>query len=400
MSTCTIPPDVSAGPRSIRNARTLFEALMTPDTATRFNALRAIQAQPEAALAFGIYKGSDVIDVMLAQAADLEDTLEWTSWVGALAGFRDQRVVEFFLTILATAERPQVLFSAARYLSSGDTQILMNALLPLLLQNENPTRARATAPLLQASELLSSEARLRIALLTETAAGGQSFEKASSNLWLAELAGPFRKEAMRALRAQGEGVWTALALEWNKLTEDGQVWLLQWGLEEFGAMVGGLLPEALRSNLRRVRIEALRALANLPASAVSQPVRAMALPLLEDADAEVRALAASASPAGPDWGAFIEHEVNPLVRRAAVIQLARTEGKRAIPDLLQLLCAENWQVRAVAAESLVSLGMAAAEAVKPLVHDDDQNVRIAAARILLDLEQDSWLQLEFGIGEG
>ncbi len=38
--------------------------------------------------------------------------------------------------------------------------------------------------------------------------------------------------------------------------------------------------------------------------------------------------------------------------------------------------------------------------MKPLVHDTDENVRIAAVRVLLNLAEDEWLKHELGLTIG
>ena len=130
---------------------------------------------------------------------------------------------------------------------------------------------------------------------------------------------------------------------------------------------------------------------------VPESIAALAIPLLDDPDAQVREAAVLTGPAGLDWRAFLSRETVPSVRRAVVLQLARTAGEEAIPDLAGLLRSDDWQVRALCAEALARLGECVVETVKPLVHDEDQRVRVAAVRVLLHLRQDTWLKHEFGL---
>ncbi|AXC11917.1 hypothetical protein ACPOL_2601 [Acidisarcina polymorpha] len=385
-----------APPRQIRNIQGLVGALTAADPATRFDALRAIQAQPQAALAFGTYKGRDVIDILLAQAGFAEGTMEWMSWVGALASFREPRVTDFFVDTIATAESAQLIFSASRYLAEDDPAVLRSRLLPLLLQNDNPVRARAVAPLIGRSSSSPAAARLRVAILTEAEnCPAPTLDQSNADLWLAELAGPFWREAQVTLRVQGQSAWITLAQGWNGLTENNQLWLLRWGVEDFPGMVAGVIPEALRSNSDTVRIEALRVLAALQETGVPDSISASALSLLDDPDPEVREAVVLAAPPGLDWRALLDRETIPSVRRACVSQLVRSEATKAIPDLVGLLRSDDWQMRTVAAQALVKLGSPGAEAVKLLVHDENPTVRVAAVRVLLDLKQDAWLEDEF-----
>jgi HEAT repeat protein len=162
-------------------------------------------------------------------------------------------------------------------------------------------------------------------------------------------------------------------------------------------MIAGLIPGALQSDAADVRIEALRAMAILQENGVPETITALAIPLLEDPDARIREAAVLAGPSGVDWRALLTREGEPAVRRALIRQLARSAGEDAIPDLIAFLATDDWQVRAFCAEALVSLGDSVVEKVKPLVSDADQSVRVAAVRILLDLQQDTWLKQEFVI---
>lgn len=154
-------------------------------------------------------------------------------------------------------------------------------------------------------------------------------------------------------------------------------------------------PGAPRGN-RRLKIQALRTLAELCESDMQESLRALALPFLSDPDPSVREAAIWAGPADLEWRTLLERELDPCVRRACVFQLATVERERAIPDLIQFLHSEDWQLRCVSAEALVKLGTVVTEEVKPLVHHSKTGVRVAALRILLDLKQDIWLEREFG----
>ncbi|MBV9305927.1 MAG: hypothetical protein JOZ45_07300, partial [Acidobacteriaceae bacterium] len=53
---------------------------------------------------------------------------------------------------------------------------------------------------------------------------------------------------------------------------------------------------------------------------------------------------------------------------------------------------QDWRTRAVAAAELVRLGTPTIHVVRPLVHDSQDYVRIAAAGILAELEDFAWLE--------
>ncbi len=257
-------------PGRVRSIGDLYRALSSGEMGSRLGALKAIQLQPQEALALGAYQSRDIIDILLTQAAGVSETVEWMSWVGTLSAFRNPRVTEFFLDLLANEESPQMLFRAGTYLASAvDLTLLCWQFLPLLLQNENPWRARAVAPLLVNSPFLTDAATLRIGLLSEEETAGKPPDfQSTSGLWMAELDGPFQSEAQIRLKAQGEAAWKGLAMAWSELNESNQLWLLEWGSKEYGAMIGGLIPGTLRSNSLEVRVEGLRALGMLQPGSV------------------------------------------------------------------------------------------------------------------------------------
>jgi len=345
-------------PRPIRGIRGLVEALTAADLPNRISALNAIQAQPQAALAFGLLDGQDVIDILIGQSARREQSGEWANWVGTLGIFKDPRVTQFFLRVLETTGSPQMMFSAARYLAATkERQSLSHRLIPLLLKNDAPVRCRAITALLDGCPNLGEAATLRISLLSESGEAQPAELLATKNreMWLAELDGPFWREAQIHLRRQGEGAWMTITREWQRLGEQNQVWLLRWGLEEAPQMTTSLLLDALSSGSKDVLIEGLRALATLRGNGVPEAIESIAANMLEDADPEVREWAVHAAPARPDWRAFLDRESEASVRRACIPQLARSEGERAVPDLIEFLRSEDWQIRAQATAALSRL---------------------------------------------
>ncbi len=384
----------STAPRAIRSARSLFEALRAPDFFERLEVLRAIQKEPAVALSFGIFEGQDVIDALIRESHRGAGTAEWMQWLGTLDCFEDPRTRDFFFRLLCESDEPMVLFAAARHLARTPVSWLPESIYDLLLTNENPMRARAAAVVLENSQSTSIRARIRLALLSRGKVVAPPLDPDTLAAWRDELNGAFHLEAMSALEAQEEHVWIRLALLWDKLDVRLQIWLLQWGSREFQAMLSGLLPQALRSSDRSLVLEALRSMSDAGEKIMPESIRSLAVKFLSDPDPAVRQAAVAAAPAGVNWREFLISETESGVRLEAIVQLAKRECEQAIPDLIDFLRSGDWQVRAVAASCLISLGAAAVDAIKPLVRDADQNVQTAAARILLALHEDAWLEQE------
>jgi hypothetical protein len=223
------------------------------------------------------------------------------------------------------------------------------------------------------------------------------FNPSNADIWLAEFAGPFRTEARNALRMQGELTWLGLARFWGNLRAQEQVWVLQWGMEEFPGMVSALVPQSLASQHAEVSLEGLRVLGTLGEKQAAASIRKLAVEFLNDRSPIVRAAAAEASPPGVDWRAFLDQETHWRVRTAAIAQFAKQEGENAWPALIQFFGSNDWRLRAAAADAIAAMGARSAEPMKPLVHDTDENVRIAAVRVLLNLGEDEWLKHELGL---
>jgi hypothetical protein len=384
----------STEPRPIRSVRKLFEGLRSPDFFERLAVLVAIQKAPAVALSFGIFEGQDVIDALIRESHRGAGTAEWIQWLGTLDRFEDARVRDFFFQLLCDSDEPIVLFAAARYLERTSVTLLPESIYDLLLTNENPMRARAAAVVLETSQSTSIRVRIRLALLSGGKVSAPAFDPNTLASWLDELNGAFQLEAMSALEAQQEHAWIGLALLWDELGLRLRIWLLQWGSREFQYMLPGLLTQALKSDEHTLILEALRAMAETGEEIMPESVRGLATAFLSDPDPALRQAAVGASPPGVNWWEFLAHETDNAVRSEAVMQLAKTECEQAIPYLIHSLRSGDWQVRAVAGSWLITLGTASATAAKPLVRDADQNVQIAAVRILFALHEDAWLEQE------
>jgi len=158
-------PQAAESQFQVRCTRELFEALESPDGAIRLAALYAVQDAPETALSFGPYAKRDLLDVLLSQAEGLRGELEWLSWIGALAAFRDPRVVRLFTSLITTESHTELLFALANYLRTERLDPIRIQLGEALMQNGCVARARAVASVLAEWPSLSTGEALRIGLL-------------------------------------------------------------------------------------------------------------------------------------------------------------------------------------------------------------------------------------------
>jgi hypothetical protein len=222
----------AARPRfHVRCARELFEALESPDGAIRLAALQAVQQAPGTALSFGLHAKRDLVDVLLSQAERFRGELEWLSWIGVLAAFRDPRVVRLFTSLITTESHAELLFALANYLRAEPLDPIRLQLGAALMQNGCVARARVVAPVLAPCPRLSAGEALRIGLLEPGKETPLPVFSAAIAEWLNELTGPFQSDAQLELRRQGASTLAALVGYWDRLRESAKKWLLEWAAE-------------------------------------------------------------------------------------------------------------------------------------------------------------------------
>ena len=377
----------------ITSAAKLHAALTAPDAETRLGTLEAVVADPKTALTFGLHADRDLIDVLLHQARSTPVAAEWLTLVNALAVFSDPRVVAFFTCVLAEHCEPSVLFLASDYLATRRARIPRATLEQLLLQNDSPARARATAPLMMGIGVRTPAERLRVALLCEGAGKAPPFANAI-DAYLAELRGPFLQDARAALIAQDDDAATALFAYWAALDNATKEWLIEWSIATLPASaIDEVIERVVDSNDEGLLRIALLRVAERPDVSITPSAEVLAH-WLRHRDPGIRraAILKSAAPfALQRLVAIIDTDVDAGVGAAATWRLTVDFNARALPQLLNALGDEDWQVRAAAVEGLVAVGDDVRTDVRSLVHDARLPVRVAAVDVLLGLGDDAWL---------
>ena len=382
--TDTVPPQLC-----LRTARALFEALAAGAAPVRLSALQAVRLSPATALSFGLYEGRDVIDVLLQQAQRWRGTMEWLSWIGALAAFRDARVVRLFVSLLSTEDHADLLFALAEYLRNEPVEALWPRLAPALMQNECASRARAVAHVVAGWHAGCAGERLRIQLLESSGEVRLPLFSEEPAAWLAELEGLFQSEARAVLRAQGPATLPALTAHWEEFSSNNRAWLLEWAANDEPALATDLMRKALSAGPGQLAAAALSAANRLPG--IPADLSGFAIPFLSDGDELVRRAAVLCC-CDLDFGAFFETESSVLVKQACLAKLAKSRGLAAIPELLEHLHSADWRIRAAAAEALLFLGPAAVRAAIELVPFAGEPVRAAVARMVASCADEDLLE--------
>ena len=393
-SNCADRTEAARPQLRVRSARELFQALSAPDAPTRLSALHAVRLAPDTALSFGLYEGRDVIDVMLQQTqrvrAHIDGHTEWFSWIGALAAFRDRRVVELFISLLGTEEHAELLLALAEYLGAEPIETMHAKLAPALMQNESTVRARAVAHILAESHGGSTREQLRIRLLEGCASAALPLFTAAPSEWVNELTGPFQFEARCQMERQKPSAFAALAQYWDQLSETVKRWLIESSREQNPVLTVDLIRKALISpGSDELSLAALQAAATL--EQMPEDINALTVPFLSHSDERLRLAAVAVTCSPLNWVAFLENESSVLVRESGIKKHAASCGLSALPDLLRYMGDPDWRIRAAAADAILSLGTPAVRSAMELLPLGDEALRAAIARMVIQLEDEELL---------
>jgi hypothetical protein len=367
----------------------LFQALESSEATIRLAALQAVQKDPDTALSFGLHANQDLIDVLLSQAERFRGEMEWLCWVGALAAFRDPRIVRSFLSLITTESHAELLFALAHYLRAEPLEPMRIQLGAALMQNEERARARAVAQLLAPCPHLSVREALRIGLLEPTEETPLPLFSAASEEWLNELSGPFQIEAQIELRRQGASTLAALVGHWDRLQESAKKWLLEWAAEIDEDLVLDPVREVLAKRSDGLILAALEAATNL--KNFPTDLESLVTPLLDHRDELIRRAAVMACRSPRNWRQLFEKEPSVLVKQAYIAKVAGQEGTDADSFALQQLANPDWRIRAAAAEGLLSRGKSGVRAAFTLLPEASESVRIGIARMVIHLADEDLL---------
>ena len=392
----------------IETAEDLFNVLRSSDYVMRIAVLRQISAEPEAALSFGKFHDYDVVDELVHQGYQQCSVTYLKALMVALAAFvQDLRALEFLKKVFMGSRQPDIVSLASKLFANlADLGHTLPVMRHLLTQDESEMHARAAAHVLahyrEEKERPATE-RVRLLLLIPPHVTIEPPLRTADlqyrEDWLRELDGPYRIEARLCLEALGEPAVSVLAESWHELSEESQLWMLGWGV--------GVAPQRLLPRMEQVlfedapvvtvqvQVKAVGALSQLKPAALKRLRPKLTRFLSPTADPALRHAALRAgAPAPPEClREMIAEDQNRAVTLAAIERLAQTDPEGAVPDMLSLLQAEEWDLRAAAADALAGLPQSAVvEQVRSLVFHGDMAVRAAAANVLIAQGDDEWLE--------
>jgi hypothetical protein len=375
----------------IRSAADLEAALFSPDFGVRLHVLAAAASQPEAALRYGKHRGRDFIDLLIDQVHTLDESTLRQAVLRTLAMLPGRRVREALKKELYLTRDPSATETIAARLAREEPAQVREIFAPLLMQDDQPSKARAAALAMAGLDDLSPAERLRLALLGPGLEDrAPALDADSRPLWQEALDGPHRDFARRLLERQGEAAFCFLKSRWAETPTEDRAWLLAWGAARHQMDAVEIMAQALREGPDDL---ALKALELAPCFGGAAGLFAEAASTWADHPAPaIRAAALRAGADGVDPAELAGDQEPEIVRLAALERLGADGGPRAASVLASLLEDSSWRVRAAAAAGLARLG----EPAKPLLKQSAENgsppARVAAAGTLLELGEDQWLK--------
>lgn len=324
-------------------------------------------ADPNRPLKLGPHAGEDFVDLLLRLVPDTSGIVRQVMTT-CLMSYQDPRTTRFMLETFRKSRDPAIVLRLAqRLLLEQGTDFFR----PFLWETES-AQGVAAAMVCQPQPDLSTEERLRIALLLPDNPPVPPLDTESLSAWLGELTGPLRAQARRRAEEQPS---SALLLwpSWDSLGRTEQIWLLH--------LTAALDPERARQQTERL----LNAGCLLPE--VMEVAHRFELPLphrlLDHDDPNMRALAISVGLADSDLPRFL----------AASVPEALAATHRCTPKVwLDLLSDPRWQIRSQAVRLLAASNDRPLERVKLLVTSPSKGEQVAAIELLRCWGEEAWLE--------
>ena len=380
----------------IESARDIFEALAHKDEAVRYSILQAIAEYPEKALSYGPWEGQDLVGRLIELAESDPLPMVRSAMIKVLANFRSRRVLDFLKKRMAATSDVDLVFELEPRFAVEPLPAVRDFLLQLMADPvEWPAQALVGARLLMRDDTLAPAQRLRVVLLTDHDIPTPPLDASTLDAWVEELNGPLADRARMLMATLGDSVHLLLP-QWDRLGDDTRQWLIDWLVQADATTARAALIAILRGPLTpHVACVALQHL-----EAAGAEVEALgeerALAWLQHDASTVRASAIEAGLGSPaQLQAIVRDPTQPSEVRMAVLRRWHRHPAEADQDaLLALLVDSDWRLRSAAAEALIVQGESICDRVMGLLENGPEQARPPAARILMSLRGEDWLQEE------
>ena len=376
---CEEPPKLK-----ISCAEDLFTSLRADTIGVRLSVLSAISKAPEKVLSYGPYNGRHLLTEMIDQLKSTPYQLLRRALLSTLSVFKDARVVEVIKRYFRTSRDAQEVMICTRRLAGEPEHEVREFFLEYLARGAGSNQSRCAANILARLNGHSPGHSVRIAVLSDIPFATPPLDEKTEKFWYEELCGPFVKKTQVLIESLGEPAFKHLRNDWNYLSVDIKIWLLDWGGRSHKSMTVELCLKTLEEGgADELSLIALKTVAIL--GAPMEMFRSHATELFSSADPEIRAAAILAGADIADVRMELKMESDLGIRLKLIPRLAEAYGETAIDDLIYLLEDNDWRIRSIATAALISLGGAAAEAMESILDHELMGVRAAANQVLIAL---------------
>ena len=360
-------------PVRIRNAADLFSVLSTGPVEARVAVLQSIVNDPEKPVGLGPHNGEDFIDLLLRLIRLSSGGLRRLMLL-CLATYQDPRTSEFMIReFRRSKDAKSVLYLARRLAVETDGGFFRP-----YLWFEGPEQALAAARYCSELEGLTTEEKLRVAILLDREFEPPPVSPQTLDFWLKELQGGYRLATRRLAESRGDEV-LQLWQRYSDLAPAEQHWLLGLTAKLSPATLQARLPDLLQDP-------------NVSFPVVEQALlHEVPLPptLLQSKDPSVRAAGVSVGLADQELETYLSPQ-------ASVAEAMAAAGRCDLPRLLSLLQDRRWQVRAAVTNLISDHPEPPTEELRRRVASDFMGERVAAVEILRRLGDVEWLEQNVG----
>ncbi|MBV9266932.1 MAG: HEAT repeat domain-containing protein [Acidobacteriaceae bacterium] len=177
---------------------------------------------------------------------------------------------------------------------------------------------------------------------------------------------------------------------WDALSDRAKEWLLRWSCEHDAVFAARAIHQALGGVSEELILCALELAAELHVN--DETITRVASPYVHSPDARFRRVAYKLVPERFDWPPRFASESDTAAAVVCLLRMLKSEPPETLlPALICYLRDPRWEVRAAARNAIAKIGRAASDDLSHLLHDSDENVRIAVASILLEFGQNDLL---------
>lgn len=373
----------------IGSSKDIFDALRSEDFGVRLSIVKAIMANPEKVVSYGPYNGMELIDFLIFLLERNADSGYRPVLIAAVSTFNDPRVTNLIMNVMSEAEDTETVMACAARLSKERNDKVRDFMSRMLFREGDSAHSRMAADIMASYGDLGPTEAVRVAVLTAASFATPLLDDETEDAWLKELCGGAVERARALLEGLGETAFLRLRSKWQTLDDDSRKWLLRWGARKFPIHSVEMIADALKNGSDGIVIEALRAISGI--RGVAHLFSPLISGFIDHADRGVRLAAIKAGAPLKGIRKMLTGERDTEIKIALMARLSEEEG--AVDVLVGILGDSDWRIRAAAVRGLIRLGDPVIRDVEPMIESEDENVRIATAKVLAALGKKSPLQV-------